>query len=222
MSAVRLEHRRGRWWSRGVEAESGRGWGLDREALAGLRLLPLEPDAGPVELAPEQLPLLDEAERAPARRRALVLLGHRARSVAELRRLLAAWPFNPEAVEDALGWVAQLGYLDDRALAQEMVALHLHRRTKGRRGVVAEMAERGIPADVATQEVERHYPAAAEYEVALELARRHARTLEGLPPERRLARLWRYLARRGFEEETVRRALREVLGPEASGGVEPA
>jgi len=221
VTEVRLEHRRGRSWYRAVDAGSGRTWVLDRQALAGLRLLPLEPDAGLAELTPEQLPLLDEAERATARRRALVLLGHRARSVAELRRLLSAWPFNPEAIEDAVNWAAELGYLDDRALAREMVALHLHRRTKGRRGVVAEIAQRGIAEDVAEQEVERHYPAAAEYEAALHLARRHACTLEGLPPDKRLARLWRYLERRGFDEETVRRAVREVLGPEASGWVEP-
>ena len=218
---IHLEHRRGRSWYRVVAADGSRSWVLDREALEGLRLFTGGPAGSPVHLEAHQLPLLDEAERATARRRALVLLGHRSRSVAELRRLLEAWPFSAAAVEDALAWAKELGYLDDRALAQEMVTLNLERRGRGRRALMAEMESRGIPPEVGAAEVARHFPPAREGELAAEVARRHAPFLQGLPLEQQVARLWRYLSRRGFDEEAVRRAVLSALGPEAGRWMDP-
>lgn len=217
-----LDHRRGRSWYRAVADGGARSWVLDREALKGLRFL-AEGDAHlPVPLGPNELSLLDEAERATARRRALVLLGQRARSTAELRRLLMAWPFNEASVDDAISWAAELGYLDDRALAQEMVALNFVRRPRGRRALLAEMESRGIAPEVGAGELEQHYPPAREQELAVELARRHAPSLKNLPMEQKVARLFGYLARRGFDEEAVRRAIVAALGPEARQWLEPA
>lgn len=217
-----LEHRRGRSWYRAVADGGARSWVLDREALRGLRFLAGGEAGLPVPLGPHELSLLEEAERATARRRVLVLLGQRARSAAELRRLLAAWPFSEASVEDAVAWAAELGYLDDRALAREMVALNYLRRPKGRRALLAEMEGRGIAPEVAADELEQHYPPGREQELAVELARRHAPSLKELPMEARVGRLFGYLARRGFDEEAVRRAVVAALGPEARQWLEPS
>ena len=219
---TQLDHRRGRSWYRAVADGGARSWVLDREALRGLWFLAGGDASLPVPLGPTEVSLLDEAERATARRRALVLLGQRARSAAELRRLLLAWPFSEAAVDDALSWVAELGYLDDRALAEELVALNYVRRPRGRQALLAEMEGRGIAPDVAEDTVERHYPPDREQELAVQLAQRHAPSLTGLPMQTRVARLFGYLARRGFDEEAIRRAVVAALGPEARQWLEPS
>lgn len=188
---------------------------LDREALNGVRFLADPHLKLPRPLTPAEAGLLDEAERASARRRALHLLAHRARSVAELRRLLQAWPFNAEAVDDAVQWAAALGYVDDRALAREMVEISLAHGGAGRRELVARIEGRGVDREVAVEAVEQAYPPEAERERATQCARRRLSSLEALPVQEKVARLYRYLARRGFEDEVVRGAILAVLGPEA-------
>ncbi|MEW6047436.1 MAG: RecX family transcriptional regulator [Bacillota bacterium] len=215
MVLTHLDHRRGRSWYRAVADGGARSWVLDREAVKGLRFL-AGPNLGlPRPLGEAEQRLLDEAERASARRRALHLLAHRGRSVAELRRLLGTWPFNASAVEDAVQWAGELGYLDDRALARDIVGVSLARGGAGRQELVARIESRGVDREVAVEAVEEGYPQEEEQRKATELARRHVRSLEPLPSEQKVARLYRYLARRGFEDEVVRHALCAVLGPEA-------
>lgn len=221
MTLTHLDHRRGRSWYRALADGGQRGWVLDREALRSLRFLAEGEASLPIPLGPQEIALLDEAERATARRRALVLLGQRSRSAAELRRLLSAWPFSEAAVQDAMAWAAELGYVDDRALAQEMLALNEIRRPRGRRALQCEMESRGIDARVAAEELEQHLPPARERELAEQLARRHAPSLESLPMQTRVARLFSYLARRGFDEEAVRRAVVAALGPDARRWLDP-
>lgn len=202
----RVEHRRGRsWWLVVGSAEAGRSWVVDRQALAELGF------EGEGTGRPGCRDL-DEAEHATARRRALVLLGHRARSEAELRRLLSLWPFQEDSIDDTMAWLRRLGYLDDPTLARDMVEARTVRAPVGREALMAEMQARGIDPAAARRALEESYPRDRERQAALDLARRRARVLAGLEPREQARRLWAFLARRGFDEETVREAVSAVTG----------
>lgn len=209
-----VERRRGRSWYR-LRAEDGEGWVVDREALLALSFVPDDPGRLPVPLTATQRQLLHEAERATARRRVLALLAQRARSRRELERLVALWPFRPESVADALSWAAELGYVDDRELAGQIIAASRH-HPLGRAALVERLEQRGIDPDLARQAVQDEMPPELEREQASRLLRKRLAAMQGLPEPEQARRLWMMLVRRGFQEEVARAALAEVLGP---GGV---
>ncbi|MBE3597712.1 MAG: regulatory protein RecX [Limnochordaceae bacterium] len=201
-----LERRRGRSWYR-LMAASQEAWVVDQEALESLGLTAwASQGAGKAAPEPPEIEplLLEEAERATARRRAIRLLGQRARSEVEMRRLLGAWPFRPDTIEDTVRWVRALGYLDDTALAHDVVDLRVGRGAVGRKALLLEMERRGIDESVALRVVAEKYPREREQEAALRLAMRQLAHLQRLAPAQRAARLWGYLVRRGFDEELAR------------------
>ncbi len=210
---VAIESRRGRSWHRLV-AQSGDAWVVDRAALAALGFVPSDTGALPVGLGAHQRALLDEAERATARRRVLVLLAQRARSRAELLRLMQLWPFRRESVEDAVNWAAELGYVNDRELAAQMAA-RLRGSPVGRPALLARMQQRGIDPGTAHQALAEEYPPEAEREQAHRAARRRLATLRDLEPPDQARRLASWLLGRGFELETVRQVVADLLGPGA-------
>lgn len=215
---VAIERRRGRSWYR-LRAEDGESWVVDREAMLTLAFVPEDPGKLPVPLTAGQRQLLEEAERATARRRVLTLLAHRARSRRELERLVGLWPFRRESVADALSWAAQLGYVDDRELAEQIIALSRHHPV-GRAGLIERLEQRGIDPDVARQAVQDEMPPEAEREQASRLLRKRLGALQSLPEPEKARRLWTLLLRRGFEAEVARAALAEVLGPQGVRSIE--
>jgi regulatory protein len=132
--------------------------------------------------------------------RALLILAGRPHSSAELRRKLRQRGHDADEVEATLTRLGEAGYLDDRAFAQSLVGWRSGKR--GRRAMASELAARGVSRDVAMDVLGELDPA-AELEAARRLVAR-----DSDDPRRAAARL----RRRGFGEDTIRSALRE-LGP---------
>lgn len=214
-----VQRRRGRSWYL-IVAESGRGWVVDREALAQLRFLPDAPESFPLAISARERELLDEAERGTARRRLLQLLAHRARSRQELVRLLALWPFPAGCVEDAVAWASGLGYVDDEELARQLVSLG-ERQPLGRQALLEKLQRRGIDPALARRVMDQQLPRDREQAQAVELARRRLATLRGLERGEQARRLYALLVRRGFDDEVAQTALRAVLGSRGWAGLEP-
>ena len=209
-----VERRRGRSWQR-VVGSDGRAWVVDHQALVLLGFLPDDPAAFPVPAGQRELRLLEEAEQGTARRRLLSLLAHRDRSRQELHRLLALWPFPEACVREAVQWACSLGYVDDEALAAEVIRQG-RSRSLGRRALLHHLEQRGIQPTVAHQALTRHLPAEAELSQATGLARRYWRAHAQLGPAARARRAYAALLRRGYEEDLARRALRAALAAEGA------
>ena len=134
-------------------------------------------------------------------RRGLRLIARRARTRHELRERLTV-EHTPATVEQALDRLAELGYLDDAALA----AAYLSTVRAGERSAStlrSELRRRGVAAGTAQAALESHDDESA----SLAAARRRLRALSRLDPERRMRRLRDHLLRRGFDPDTVRRTL---------------
>ena len=135
------------------------------------------------------------------------LLGHRARSVDELRRRLLAKGHDEAAVAGALARLADEGLLDDVAFARSYV--NDKRRLGGwgaariRRG----LRELGVDAAVVDDVLEDDAAdGGAELERALAVLRRRGRAHEPLDAARR--RAFQALQRRGFSTSTAYDAVR--------------
>ncbi|MDX1675191.1 MAG: regulatory protein RecX [Longimicrobiales bacterium] len=168
----------------------------------------------------DELTREDEAYRARAA--AMNLLAHRARSREELRRRLGRKEFPAPVIEETLEWLADRGYVDDRAFAESFVRDRLRLRPRGRLGLIQELRRKGVDGAVAETAIAEVMAAedVSERDLALEAARAWARKNRsalrraGRSKEewrRARRRLYGHLARRGFVGDAVRAAIDAVL-----------
>jgi SOS response regulatory protein OraA/RecX len=83
-------------------------------------------------------------------------------------------------------------------------------RPVGRRRLVQELRQKGVPPAAASLAVERAFEETSEAELALHVARTWARRTPSGPRAR--ARLYGLLLRRGFPRSAALAALRDVMG----------
>lgn len=156
---------------------------------------------------------LSEAEPDPysiTREMALKALDQRAYGRAELGEYLRRKGAPAEVVEQLLDRFADVGLVDDAALASQWVESRHRVRKLPRRALVAELRRKGLDEDVIAAAV-APVDGDAEACVARELARTKARSLSGQPYEVALRRLVGTLGRRGFSGELAWSAAKSAL-----------
>jgi regulatory protein len=120
----------------------------------------------------------------------------RSLSVTEARAALAHDDIDGNAIEQVLDDFVARGYLDDLALAEQLIDKAIARKAQGRQAIARTLSQRGIPRDVADAAL-ASLPDDEE-ERALEFARSKAAQLSDLDHDTALRRLTGQLARRGF------------------------
>jgi regulatory protein len=126
---------------------------------------------------------------------------------------LAARGFEKSMIASVLDDLARLGYLNDAKFAVSRATTAAQTRHHGPRRALAELAKAGVNREVARRAVEEVFETTDSVAVARALAVKQAPRLlrlDRLTARRRLAGM---LARRGFEYETIRPVIDEVLGP---------
>lgn len=186
-----------------------------------------EPEPPAEELGPadrEEVASAGPDVRSRARDDALMLLSHRARSVEEMRRRLRKKGHGDETIEEVVGWLLELDYLDDRAFARQFLGERMDRRPRGPFALVQELRKRGIDRSLAESMVRRVMDekeldevdlarAAADAWLDRQSGALRAALGEGEPEaesETARRRLYSHLERRGFRRSTARRVLGEV------------
>jgi regulatory protein len=175
----------------------------------------------PDEPVPDE-PIPDEAsaESAPgaARHVSITALARRGLSRRELERHLRDRGFDDAEIAAEVARLERDGYIDDIALAQNLVGTLQERKGLGRSAIAAELTRRHLA------------PAAIEYALDLidtgdelsrarEIAVKRAGQLRHLDRETAVRRLSAYLARRGYGGSTIRAAVDQALPSSARRGV---
>lgn len=134
-----------------------------------------------------------------AYQQAIVLLEARERTEHELRRGLASRGHSEPEVEAAVARVRELGYLDERRVAE----------ARARRGFAEDRSTADVAARLARSGVEEGVLRRAVAEISQESGHTDEAAARALLRKRRLsgAKAARLLASRGFEEELIRRIL---------------
>ena len=148
--------------------------------------------------------------------RALRLLAVRPRSRRELEIRLRQAGFEPDAVQNELLRLEEVGLIDEAAFARELAEHRLTSRRSGRRAVVGALAAKGVSRGVIEETLAGM--GQDEGERALELARARASRLAGLPPDKAFGRLSSLLMRRGYDPSTAREAARRALRTQEEPG----
>lgn len=145
--------------------------------------------------------------------KAVELLAARARSGRELQLRLRRAGAPAETIAKAIDRLVALGVLDDQAFARILAQSRVVKGGASRRHIARELQRRGIgrrEADEAIDgvlaEVDLDEAAAARA-----VAERRLRAMRGLDAATTRRRLHGFLARRGYDSDTIARVLRDLL-----------
>lgn len=147
--------------------------------------------------------------------RAMEALESRMHSRAELYRKLMRREYGEAVVNAALDDLARLGYVDDERFAKSRALAAAQHKHHGRRRAFMELRKAGVAGEVADRALEDVYREHDGTAVARELARKQAPRLKKLDPHVARRRLVGMLQRRGFDYDSIRPLIDEVLGAES-------
>ena len=159
--------------------------------------------------------------------RALTMLAVRARSERELRRQLILKGEPDEHVDAAIARLVANGLIDDAGFARQLARSRVLGPGHSRRRLQSELFRKGVERGVADEAIsEVLEDESIDTDAIIErVARRKLRSLAKLDPETRDRRLWGFLARRGYDSDDIRRAIKAVTeewpGGDTPGAVGP-
>jgi regulatory protein len=146
---------------------------------------------------------------------AITLLTRRRHGRDELRRkLLRRQRWGETIIDGVLCDLQRMSYLDDAKLATDLAENAATTRKHGRNRAMTDLLKRGLDRETARHAVQQVYDATDSLAIARELARKHAPRLRSLEPHVARRRLFGTLLRRGFDYDTARPVVDEVLGYE--------
>jgi regulatory protein len=143
---------------------------------------------------------------------AMKTLERRLHSKMELRRKLARREYEPQMIEDVLADLERLGYVDDARFAVTKATSAAKYKHHGQRRAQVELMKAGVDDATARKAIEDVYEPHDSLGVARSLAQKQAPRLRKLDPAVARRRLAGMLARRGFDYDTIRPVIDEVLG----------
>jgi len=151
-----------------------------------------------------------------ARTVCLRLLTQRARTRAELAKALAGRGVPATAADRVLDRFAEVGLIDDAAVA-ESFALSQHRqRGLSARAVAVKLRQRGLDERLVQSAVDQ-IGAESEFAAASRLAQRKLRALNSTDPAIRRRRIYGLLMRRGYPADLVMRVVRMTVDESDTG-----
>ena len=141
------------------------------------------------------------------------ILARRSLSRAELRDRIAAGA-DASLVEAVLDRLEQLRLLNDADYAYNFALHRVGRRGWGPAKVRDALLGRRVAPDVADAAIARACSETDPRRALVEYTRRHVAKSGGAPDDKSARRLLAHLRRRGFEDDAIAGALKEVLPPE--------
>ena len=143
---------------------------------------------------------------------ALKYLGSRLHSRSELRKKLMRREYGDAVVDAVLEDLARLGYLDDERFARTKALSAAQHKHHGRRRAFMELIKSGVKGDVADKALTDVYADHDSTAVARSLAEKQLPRLRKLDPLVARRRLVGMLQRRGFDYDSIKPVIDEVLG----------
>ena len=143
--------------------------------------------------------LQDEDGREAAYQKALNFLSYRPRSEAEVRRNLSEHEQPEETIEYVVERLKESGLLNDARFARLWVDNRSELRPRSRRALEYELKQRGVDAQAIAQSLEE----IDEQALATQVAHKQARKLKNLEWNDFRQKMYRSLAQRGFNYETI-------------------
>jgi regulatory protein len=149
---------------------------------------------------------------------AMKYLQMRLHSSAELRRKLVRREYGETVIDGVMADLLRMGYLDDARFAKTKAMSAAEHKHHGRRRAFVELLKAGVKKDVADAALNDVYQKTDSTAAARLLAEKKAASLKKLEPAVARRRLAGMLMRRGFDYDTIKPVIDQVLG--GAGGQE--
>ncbi|MBN1516491.1 RecX family transcriptional regulator [Candidatus Sumerlaeota bacterium] len=151
--------------------------------------------------------LLRENELRLARKNGVAYVALGLKPSGQVRSYLINKGFSEDAVEHTLDHLTQRGYVNDAEYAARTVELRLHNGGKGPTKVRAELKAKGIPEELLDRAVPPLEEAEWQRQAAIKLAEKKFKTERETDPVKLKAKMYRFLAGRGFHSEAIHAAI---------------
>ncbi|NOX19727.1 MAG: regulatory protein RecX [Nitrospirae bacterium] len=135
------------------------------------------------------------------------LLNLRGRSTKELSFRLKLKGFSTEEIESTIEYLKNRGFIDDLALARQLLDYGLNVKGYGIKGLRDFLRKRGIKEDQIRELLDDNLD---EYPAALKVATRALEKNKNRPKEVQKQRIYGLLYRRGYSYDTIKRVLKEL------------
>ena len=155
------------------------------------------------------------AERERAEKVLLHRLRGRSLSISEARTVLRTTDIDQNEAEEIIERFAELHYIDEEKLAEQIIHSHHERKGLGRAGVQTEMRRRGLDANLILEKLEELPDDEAER--AIEMAIKRVGQLERFDEQTIDRRLTGFLMRKGYSSGAVRLAVKAALASRSAG-----
>ena len=144
-----------------------------------------------------------------AKRYTYNLLRIRPRSEKELILRLRKKGFSEKTVNDVVSFLKKEELINDLEFAKEWVDSRLRTTPKGKTLLKEELAAKGISPSIIDKTLSEKMQ--DEEKIAKDIAEEKLKALKGLPQIKIKRKLFDYLRRRGFEEETVENIINSLV-----------
>ena len=141
---------------------------------------------------------------------ALRLLSFSARSVEELRKRLVMKKYSTDIIDDVVDSFKRQGLLNDEKFAELFAHSRVYSRPSGKKKLAFELQKKGISKEVAAGALARlgDYD---EKKAAKELVFTRFQKMTGISNEKKKTRIYGFLSRRGFSNDAIFSALKELF-----------
>jgi regulatory protein len=149
---------------------------------------------------------------------AMKYLQARLHSTSELQRKLVRREYGQTVIDGVIADLVRMGYLDDARFAKSKALSAAEHKHHGRRRAFVELLKAGVKKDVADAALNDVYEKTNSTVAARLLAEKKAPSLKKLEPAVARRRLAGMLMRRGFDYETIKPVIDQVLGNHGGDG----
>lgn len=149
-----------------------------------------------------------------AKQKALSLITYRRRSIDECRKRLLQNDFSVQVADQVVDDLKRVGLLDDLAFAEAYVQTRLIQKPVSKRQMAAELKAKGLRETDIQHGLETGYKETSDIEIAETLLLRRMRRYRGEETRAVRKKLTDFLARRGFDWDTVREAVDKTISGE--------
>lgn len=156
----------------------------------------------------EKLIAADEAMRA--KNNALGLLQENIYSKSQMTQHLEQEGFKEQTIKTIIAELIHSGHIRDRLYAEKWIQRRQKSNPRGRTVLIQELIDKGVDRETA-ERVVAEVKAEEEAMLALQIAQKQAKHYKRLPIHVAKRRLHGFLARRGFESETILQVIEQVL-----------
>ena len=138
--------------------------------------------------------------------RALSYIEKGLRTEKQLREYLKEKGYLEESIDDAIDKLSEYGYIDDLLFAESFIRTYMNR--KGRVKLKFELASKGVAAEVIDEALDKLLDEDETFETCVKLLKKYLKNRDMDAKLR--AKAYAHLMGKGFEGETISKALSEV------------